>query len=201
MKVSPDDRLLAINAQFDTVRLQDLASNLTRLTTDHNGFYNAITFPPNGELLAHAASTSTIRLWNTLSGAIKLRLRGLSGWIKSVAFSEDGRLLAAASSEDTVMVWDITTEIAVHAFHQCPTSNLTFSRENIHSRGRFAALPISIQNKAADTETSMLYCKTPILVDGNQVIAGNKTVLWLPRCEGTHRQDLPCYKQCASKVR
>ena len=53
--------------------------------------------------------TSTVRLWNTVTGEHKRTLTGHTSRVLSVAFSPDGQTLASGSLDDTVRLWDAVT--------------------------------------------------------------------------------------------
>jgi WD40 repeat protein len=62
----------------------------------------AVTFAPDGRLLAAAGDDGTIRLWDTATGRPVWELIEHTGRVPAVAFAPDGRLLASAGADGTV---------------------------------------------------------------------------------------------------
>ncbi|KAI9778094.1 MAG: hypothetical protein M1839_008398 [Geoglossum umbratile] len=73
---------------------------------DHSDPVRAVTFSPNGQLIASVSSDKTVRLWETSTGSCRSTLEGHSGWVSAVAFSPDGQLVASASNDKTVRLWE-----------------------------------------------------------------------------------------------
>jgi WD40 repeat protein len=81
--------------------------------TGHSGLVSAVTFSPDGNLLASASWDNNIRLWDTSDPdnpqPIGQPLRGHTSFVTSVAFSPDGKTLASGSGDNAVGIWDLTT--------------------------------------------------------------------------------------------
>jgi WD40 repeat protein len=65
----------------------------------------AITYSPDGKLLATGGDEGIVWVWDAEDGT-KIFTRTLGGIIHSIAFSSDGVLLAAASEDGRIMVWN-----------------------------------------------------------------------------------------------
>ncbi|MCP2340251.1 WD40 repeat domain-containing serine/threonine protein kinase [Actinomadura rupiterrae] len=72
-----------------------------------------LAFSPDGKLLASADDGSTLRLWDTTTGAPVATLAHDTGDSEKsrhvVAFSPDGKILAAENAESQIQFWDVAT--------------------------------------------------------------------------------------------
>jgi WD40 repeat protein len=76
----------------------------------HTDLVRAVTFSPDGTLLATASEDSTVRLWNVATGEPHgAPLTGHTDWVTGVAFSPNGKLLATASTDLTARLWNVAT--------------------------------------------------------------------------------------------
>jgi WD40 repeat protein len=89
------------------VRLWDLESGAALQLEGHSDDVEAVTFSPNGKLLASGSRNGTIRLWDGRLGAWIHALYGNPGRVHTVVFSPDSRWLASASEYCTVRLWDL----------------------------------------------------------------------------------------------
>lgn len=73
----------------------------------HSKPITALTYSPDGTLLATGAKDNTIIVWDAKSGNQLKVLQGHSGAINNIAFSADGKLLHSSSLDGTVITWSL----------------------------------------------------------------------------------------------
>ncbi|HXF86460.1 MAG TPA: WD40 repeat domain-containing protein [Anaerolineales bacterium] len=73
----------------------------------HTKPITALTFSPDGTLIASGAEDNTIIIWDAKNGSQLKNLQGHSGTIYSLAFSPDGKLLYSSSLDGTVITWHL----------------------------------------------------------------------------------------------
>ena len=95
----------------------------------HANSVSAVSFSPNGKLLATGSRDKTVKLWDTTTGKEIKTLSGHTDWVSAVSFSLDGELLASASADNTVKLWDTTTgkEIKTLSGHTNVVNAVSFS--------------------------------------------------------------------------
>ncbi len=82
---------------------------LLAMPTAHQDIIYALTFSPDGKLLASAGYDRTIKLWNPAVKAEPRLLQDHSDTIYGLAFHPDGKLLASAAADRAVKVWDVAS--------------------------------------------------------------------------------------------
>jgi eukaryotic-like serine/threonine-protein kinase len=89
----------------------------------------SVDFAPDGRILASAAESGVLRLWDVASGREIAKLRGHHDRIWSLTFSPDGRTLASAGADGTVRLWDVSSksEVATLRGHQGWVREVGFS--------------------------------------------------------------------------
>jgi hypothetical protein len=69
----------------------------------------ALSFSPDGDLLACRGPGNAVRVWDVNAGKEIGLFKGHDGTLRSIAFAPDGKTLASAGSDTTILVWDATT--------------------------------------------------------------------------------------------
>jgi sugar lactone lactonase YvrE len=80
-----------------------------RTLKGHRGSVLAVSFAPDGKVLASSSRDRTIKLWDPATGALKRTLTEHRADVYDVTFSPRGDLLASGSADKTVKLWDART--------------------------------------------------------------------------------------------
>ncbi|MCK9922566.1 hypothetical protein MXD61_11880 [Frankia sp. AgPm24] len=83
----------------------------------HRGSIGAVTYSPNGKLIATGSDDWTAAIWDAahpdrrtpLAVVPRAGTDGHSGAVKAVAFNRDSTLLATGGSDRTARIWDVST--------------------------------------------------------------------------------------------
>ncbi|MCJ1464442.1 hypothetical protein MMC07_003055 [Pseudocyphellaria aurata] len=115
-----------------TTRLSKAESNCDQNLKGHSSGISAVSFSPNGHLVASGSDDSTVRLWDVITGFCRSTLQGHFSGVSAVAFSPNGRLLASGSFDSTVRLWDVTAESYQNTFegHSSGVRAIAFSPDS-----------------------------------------------------------------------
>jgi WD40 repeat protein len=86
-----------------------MAPRERRIITNEGGAINVATFSPDGALVLAACRDGTAKLWDSVSGELRLVLEGHAAQVFSAVFSPDGRWVTTASADGTARIWDVAT--------------------------------------------------------------------------------------------
>ncbi|MBX9789856.1 MAG: protein kinase [Pirellulales bacterium] len=115
---SPDGGTLAFGTHDGSLWLADLRGAAPlRQITGQDGTVWAVAYSPDGKSLAAAFGQqvqgvdeqATIKLWDTATSELKLRLNAPSGPPQSLAFSPNGEVLAAGFNDGAIRLWRAPT--------------------------------------------------------------------------------------------
>ena len=119
--LSPDGRLVALEAPNNTIVLWDIASGKQHVATApahqkgdwDDSAVSSLVFSPDGKLLATGGGADyLVKLWDVVSGEHVTTFPELryGGSITSLAFSPDGKRLAAYDAGGMVRLWDVASK-------------------------------------------------------------------------------------------
>lgn len=94
------------HAHLQRVNFADAELSHSIFVESFNGVL-ALTFSPNGKLLAAATTDGNIYLWNTRDHQLVGIGQGNGRWIWSLAFSPDGQQLASSCADQLVRLWNV----------------------------------------------------------------------------------------------
>jgi WD40 repeat protein len=76
--------------------------------TDHTASVTAITFAPDGQMLASVAWDQTVRLWDAQAGSLMHILHQPDVDARSAAFAPDGQVVATGWGDGQIRLWNVT---------------------------------------------------------------------------------------------
>ena len=103
-------RVQVVDSEGNIARVEFLLAEVSphQIATleGHTDGVAAVSFSPDGSLLASGSSDGTILLWDMRSRE-RVATLGHTDGVVAVSFSPDGSLLASGSSDGTILLWDM----------------------------------------------------------------------------------------------
>ncbi|HEY7786402.1 MAG TPA: WD40 repeat domain-containing protein [Pyrinomonadaceae bacterium] len=129
LSFSADGRIVAVGSEAGDVRIVDVASN-TKISGFNVGEgLTTVRFNPGSETLASAGADGSVALWDTKTGALRMRLRKHESLINALAFSPNGEFLASGGDDRSIVLWELSTGKSKRTLkgHDVTVSSLAFS--------------------------------------------------------------------------
>jgi COMPASS component SWD3 len=106
-------------------------SPLALTLTGHSKLVSAVTFSPDGKMIASVSSDKSIKLWDSITGIEIRTLTGHKDEINAIAFSPDGKILASGSSDRTIKLWNTATGQLIYSLsgHMASVQSLAFAND------------------------------------------------------------------------
>jgi WD40 repeat protein/serine/threonine protein kinase len=130
---SPDGRQIISSAWHSATKWWD-AQTGEPIRTDQARVYGPrpLAVGPDGRQIVSGTEDSGVaHVWNALTGAQLLALRGHQGTVRCAAFSPDGKHIISGSDDKTVRLWDATSGDELTAFHghECAVRSVAFGSD------------------------------------------------------------------------
>jgi WD40 repeat protein len=121
-----DGKTIAYCENDTRVEIQNLRTE-KMLRIDTESHQPAMTFSPDGKLLATGGYGKQAKLWNTATGELIHRLDAPGEGGLTPVFSPDGKLLAVGNRTDVTRVFEVATGKLVHTLPRDMSQELKFS--------------------------------------------------------------------------
>jgi len=87
----------------NTTKVQANWSAALQTLEGHSNRVSSVAFSPDGQLVVSGSCGQTVRLWDTVTGALQQALDDHSNRVSSVAFSADGKALGLCASNEWIV--------------------------------------------------------------------------------------------------
>jgi WD40 repeat protein/DNA-binding winged helix-turn-helix (wHTH) protein len=134
MAFSPDGSFAVYAVDKDFVFWDSKTGEKTRRSSLTNSSIVAISFSPDGKLLATGEDEGAVRLWQVSPFREVAVLGRHAARVKSVVFSPDGREIASSGDDHVINLWSATRRrhITTIGIHASPVLSLAFSPDSKH---------------------------------------------------------------------
>ena len=108
ISISHDGTTLASAGGYSVI-LWDLDTHTVFAQLDHENAPSAVSFSPDGVVLATGGSPGWVNLWNFKTQEQTIGVSGLSADVKALEFSPDGNMLASGLNNGEIRTWNLAT--------------------------------------------------------------------------------------------
>jgi WD40 repeat protein len=106
---SPNGKYLASGSD-KTINVWNVETlRLTRSLEGHTGEVTAVSFSPDGMILASSSTDKSIKLWNYITAKNIRTLAKHGDSVETFAFSKDGRILISGGADRTLRIWRLSS--------------------------------------------------------------------------------------------
>ncbi|KAJ6546138.1 hypothetical protein B0H10DRAFT_2385059 [Mycena sp. CBHHK59/15] len=132
--VSGNDSAIVCGFQDGSVQILDTKTpdRLCPLLNGHTDAVNAVAFSYSQGMVISASVDSTIRLWDSQTGACITEFWGHTASVEDVAFSPDDSKIVSGSFDGTMKIWDVSTGSLLHdCRHRLAVCVVAFSHDGL----------------------------------------------------------------------
>ncbi|KAJ6560688.1 hypothetical protein B0H10DRAFT_1966889 [Mycena sp. CBHHK59/15] len=132
--VSGNDSVIVCGFQDGSVQILDTKTpdRSCPLLNGHTDAVNAVAFSYSQGMVISASVDSTIRLWDSQTGACITEFWGHTASVEDVAFSPDDSKIVSGSFDGTMKIWDVSTGSLLHdCRHRLAVCVVAFSHDGL----------------------------------------------------------------------
>ena len=129
VSISPgEEYIVTSDLNGNIVRWTNNGDALSPIANAHQGGGYAVSFSPQGHLLASGGQDSLVKLWDA-NGKLVSSLLGHKATVNRVRFDASSLRLASASADHTVKIWDVQSGTLLFSLaeHSAPVWGVAFS--------------------------------------------------------------------------
>ncbi|MBM7841852.1 NB-ARC domain-containing protein [Herpetosiphon giganteus] len=168
---------------WDCQRLQ-----LTTILTGHHGLIRALSFRPDGSMLASCSEDHTVHIWSLPYGHISHVFDCHDDLVTTLEWSHNGNLLATGSADHTIRIWGVNEHscVGLLAGHSASIIGLSFSPDQRQLVSAAADQQVRIWDLSTEQYEIIALHKPGLLkkvqwsADGRWIVitAGSLALIW-----------------------
>jgi hypothetical protein len=110
LDVNPDGQMVAAASQQHVHIWNSQSGALLRTISQPLGWYTALTFSPDSQVLTTAYDGRRLEFWNTLTWE-RIKFIPLTGPVQTLACSPDGFFLVVGFEDGRIQIWDVRSKL------------------------------------------------------------------------------------------